>query len=1384
MKKALSLILCLAMALALLPPGAAAAEGSPFDGGSGTAEDPYLVSTPEQLAAVDDYPDSCFLQVNDIDLSSASFTSIYSFSGTYDGGGNCISGLTNSSGFELFSSNSGTIQNLGLADSSFSDSYFSRSGQRANLTIGGLVGINYGVIQNCYASNVDVQGSGTLRSEYPYASITVTAGVLTAINSGGGVIRNCYVTGSVTAGSSCSATGPQTEAAAICRAGGVAGYNAADAVIDNCYSTCTVRADASGSPSTVHKGPVCGDNSGDLTHSYYTNSSLPSTGDSYITEEELKSPEFAATLNGNINPDADAPRYWAQDPETGTVVLNMQNLDLTVNHPSGVYDMSDPLPLTLEGVQPDSDIYYSTSGTASHMQLYTQPIELTENTPVLVRIQHAEDVYRVRLLSYRAALHPVKASPAPGVYGEPFQVALTAGDPSAEIYYTTDGSDPVTGGIRYQAPFWVFHNTVVTAAAKVDGVFGDPLAFEYQVSPAITADYPGGSYTTPIFVTLSSQVPQYEIYYTVDGDSDPREHGIKYTGPIEIFKTTKLQVASTYNGAWSAVSTFQYTYPEVTITPSLSEGEYGDVFLLSLSCDTPFIDLSYSFNGENEQAYTAGEQIPIYKTANLTVFARYNSNLVTQKVLRYTLPEPVISASPDAGSYGQILSISLACNIPSYELYYTLDGSDPSVKGVRYAGPFELDHTATLNVCAKYRENVVANRLFAYNLSALPYVTADPAPGDYTAPLTVTLTSSEEFYDIYYTTDGSDPRTNGVLYERPIEISKPADTLIRAVPKYQNVCGTASSFRYTFDSQSFTVTNIDVVKRADYMVSLDASNKLLDSKSVSFYIAAYSDGKLLDAAVRRETLEAGENRTVEIALPAKSELPDNAAVKVFCLDSATQKPFCEPSVHPVSDIPKIQELHAISVSPNPILGHSHETGSKLVVTAHYTNGKPDQTVTSDAIITIGDPDANVVRVSYPSYELAFYEAGSTTLTVSYTEDGITKTAVVPVTVEPSRFDLGFLANPTADPLPADAIPISTAEELAAIGGAGSEGKTYYLANDIRLTGEWDPIYNFRGTLDGRGHAVKGLYILPSSGEQLAGLFASAYGAVIKNLAVEIDGRGVTANYPSESDFTYSGGLVADAGNTSIINCCTTGGPVAADGSATYAGGLVGYITQSSAETITNCYSTCNVSATTRRSISTNTTMAGGLIGFLRGSSAAAKTTVSRCYAAGDAKALYTEESTTTQIGLCAGGLIASVRYAEIRDCFAQGTVEGRHQSASGAPICSGGLFGSGSGVDLHSCYAAPISVNAYAPSGSGCNAYMGGLYGDGSDVTGTFYCYRMSGQHYGYGNVQIRFSSSGTDLMDDEAKDPAEYFYFDFDSTWQFTPGAFRALPHLQYDPN
>ena len=91
----------------------------------------------------------------------------------------------------------------------------------------------------------------------------------------------------------------------------------------------------------------------------------------------------------------------------------------------------------------------------------------------------------------------------------------------------------------------------------------------------------------------------------------------------------------------------------------------------------------------------------------------------------------------------------------------------------------------------------------------------------------------------------------------------------------------------------------------------------------------------------------------------------------------------------------------------------------------------------------------------------------------------------PVTVSnASATNAGFLA--AIDPIPSDAnvLHISTAAELAAIGGPDSEGKYYVLDNDINLTEEWIPIDDFGGTLDGRGYCINNLYTLKSSQHKL------------------------------------------------------------------------------------------------------------------------------------------------------------------------------------------------------------------------------------------------------------------------------------------------------------
>ncbi|MCL2287766.1 MAG: hypothetical protein FWC33_01085, partial [Candidatus Bathyarchaeota archaeon] len=159
---------------------------------------------------------------------------------------------------------------------------------------------------------------------------------------------------------------------------------------------------------------------------------------------------------------------------------------------------------------------------------------------------------------------------------------------------------------------------------------------------------------------------------------------------------------------------------------------------------------------------------------------------------------------------------------------------------------------------------------------------------------------------------------------------------------------------------------------------------------------------------------------------------------------------------------------------------------------------------------------------------------------------------------------GFIAPPNQNPIPADAIHIQTATQLAAIGGAQSAGKYYVLDNDITITliDGWTPIDDFRGTFDGRGHSINNLHTIEEHVKIDAGLFGKIEESVtIKNVCVNIGTIGLTAF--SSTSGASAGGLVGliHSGVTTITNCYVTGNVfalVSGYNSATpHAGGLVG-----------------------------------------------------------------------------------------------------------------------------------------------------------------------------------------------------------------------------------
>ncbi|MBQ2907627.1 MAG: leucine-rich repeat protein [Bacteroidales bacterium] len=157
----------------------------------------------------------------------------YPYMGAFEGNGNTVSGLyfNDSSSYDigLFGRvyEVGKVQNVGVVDS-----YFNGKG-----TIGGVVGTNYGTVENCY--------SGTT-----VGGIDHSIGGVVGSNNPDGTVRNCHSVGSVNSTAS--------------YVGGVVGFNHADGIVENCSNTGTVSNDGN------FVGGVVGDNYGTVQNCYNT----------------------------------------------------------------------------------------------------------------------------------------------------------------------------------------------------------------------------------------------------------------------------------------------------------------------------------------------------------------------------------------------------------------------------------------------------------------------------------------------------------------------------------------------------------------------------------------------------------------------------------------------------------------------------------------------------------------------------------------------------------------------------------------------------------------------------------------------------------------------------------------------------------------------------------------------------------------------------------------------------------------------------------------------------------------------------------------------------------------------------------------------------------
>jgi len=375
----------------------------------------------------------------------------------------------------------------------------------------------------------------------------------------------------------------------------------------------------------------------------------------------------------------------------------------TADQPAGEYPGTN-LNVVLSSATSNSTIHYTTNGD--------NPSETSASVAsggsVAVPIP---SILKAR--TYRSDLNPsdllaVTYTNAPPVVtpgfnpdggahpGSNVAVTISCATDGAMIRYTTDGSEPTELSDGSTSTIVVMVPVPGTLMARAFHPDLNPSAIRTAVyskaAPVATPVFEpnGGTFAgSSVTVTMTCATAGAVIRYTTNGN-DPSEASSGATSGASVSVPVRGTLkARAYKSGWnpSEIKTALYENAANTAMPTFNPDAgpipAGNV-KVTVDSTTPGAIIRYTTDGsdptETSASGLAGMMVPVPVPGTLKAKAWADGlNPSAIKSASYTTAGVVVTPtfSPDGGTGGGTVSVTLACATPSAAIHYTLDGSEP-----------------------------------------------------------------------------------------------------------------------------------------------------------------------------------------------------------------------------------------------------------------------------------------------------------------------------------------------------------------------------------------------------------------------------------------------------------------------------------------------------------------------------------------------------------------------------------------------------------------------------------------------------------------------------------------------------------------------------------